>query len=131
MDGDGPSKAARYLRFIALAFAIVVVLCAVGVVPTRHLSGASAVPAMLVGCAIGLISAALAGALLTMAAGDTPEARMQRSVLAMMVRLAVVVGLGIAAALSGQFERAPLLFWMATTYVALLPLEVRLAISAG
>ena len=46
----------------------------------------------------------------------------------MMVRLAVVLVLGIAAALSGEFARSPLLFWMATAYVVLLPLEVRLAI---
>ena len=47
---------------------------------------------------------------------------------AMFVRLAVVLVLGLAAALSGEFARSPLLFWMATAYVALLPLEVRLAI---
>jgi hypothetical protein len=54
---------------------------------------------------------------------------MQRGFLAMVVRLAVVIVLGLAAALSGEFARAPLLFWMATAYVVLLPLEVMLAIS--
>jgi len=44
------------------------------------------------------------------------------------VGLAVVVVLGAAAVLSGMFARQPLLFWIATAYVALLPLEVRLAI---
>jgi hypothetical protein len=37
--------------------------------------------------------------------------------------------MGLAAVLSGLFARMPLLFWLATTYVALLPLEVRLAIA--
>jgi hypothetical protein len=46
----------------------------------------------------------------------------------MVVRLAVVVALGLAAALSGVVARQPLLFWIGTTYVALLPLEVKLAI---
>jgi hypothetical protein len=46
----------------------------------------------------------------------------------MMVRLVVVIVLGLAAALSGEFSRQPLLFWIAAAYVALLPLEVRLAI---
>ena len=54
---------------------------------------------------------------------------MQRGFLAMVVRLGVVIVLGLAAALSGAFARAPLLFWMATAYVVLLPLEVRLAIA--
>ena len=115
------------MRFLALAFGVVLVLCAVGVVPTRRLGGSDAVPAMFAGCAISLMSAALAGLLLVTSAAPTPEARMQRSFLAMVVRLAVVVGLGAAAALSGMFATQPLLFWIGTAYVALLPLEVRLA----
>jgi len=86
------------------------------------------VVAMAAGCPIGLLSAALAGELLIVVSGDTPEARMQRSFMAMVARLAVVVVLGLAAALSGELSRQPLLFWIGTAYVALLPLEVRLAI---
>ena len=41
----------------------------------------------------------------------------------------MVVVLGAAATLSGVLHRMPLLFWLATTYVLLLPLEVRLAIA--
>lgn len=92
------------------------------------MAGEDAIPAMFVGCAIGLLSAVLAGALLIVLKGDTPEGRMQRAMLAMFARLTVVIVLGIAAALSGEFARTPLLFWMATAYVVLLPLEVRLAI---
>jgi hypothetical protein len=54
---------------------------------------------------------------------------MQRGFLAMVVRLTVVVVLGAAAVFGGEFARAPLLLWIALAYVALLPLEVRLAIS--
>jgi hypothetical protein len=121
-------RGSRYARFLGLAVAVVAGLCAVGWLPTRRLAGAEAVAAMVAGCAIGLLSAALAGWLLTAVAADTPEARMQRSFLAMVVRLAVVVALGAAAVFSGEFARAPLLFWMGAAYVALLPLEVRLAI---
>ena len=121
--------ARRYLRFLGLALAIVVVLMAVGVMPTRRLAGDAAVPAMAIGCAISFVSAALAGWLLTVMAAVTPELRMQRAFLAMVVRLAVVVVLGLAAALSGAVDRMPLLFWLAATYMALLPLEVKLAIT--
>src|SRR5712691_5297802 len=100
-----PSPSSRYARFLALSVAIV-----------------------LAGCAISLISAALAGLLLVAVAGDTPHDRMKRSFLAMIVRLATVVALGAAAALSGLFATEPLLFWIGTAYVALLPLEVRLAL---
>jgi len=122
------STSRRYARFLGLAVAIVVVLCAVGWLPTRRLSGDAGVVAMAAGCGIGLVSAAMAGGLLMAVGGDTPEARMQRAFLAMVVRLAVVVALGLAAALSGVVARQPLLFWIGTTYVALLPLEVKLAI---
>jgi hypothetical protein len=122
------SPPGRYTRFLTLAAAIVVVLCAIGWLPTRRLSGDAGVIAMAAGCGISLVSAALAGGLLTVAGAETPEARMQRAFLAMVVRLAVVVALGLAAALSGAVARQPLLFWIGTAYVALLPLEVRLAI---
>ena len=83
---------------------------------------------MFTGCAISLVAAAMAGWLLTIAPADTPDARMRRGFRAMVVRLTVVVVLGAAAALGGEVARVPLLFWIGTAYVALLPLEVRLAI---
>ena len=118
----------RYARFLGLAVVIVLGLSAIGWLPTRRLAGDGAVAAMLAGCAISLLSAALAGWLLIVVPAETPEARMQRGFLAMVIRLAVVVVLGMAAALSGELARQPLLFWIGTAYVALLPLEVRLAI---
>ena len=122
------TRTRRYARFLGLAVAIVLGLCAVGWLPTRRLAGPEAAAAMVAGSLISLLSAALAGWLLIAVGADTPEARMQRSFLAMMVRLAVVIVLGMAAVLSGEFARAPLLFWIGTAYVGLLPLEVRLAI---
>ena len=119
----------RYVRFLGFAVGLVVALCAVGYFPTRRLTGDDGVIAMAAGCGISLVAAALAGWLLTSVAAETPEARMQRSFLAMIVRLVVVAVLGVAATLSGAFVKAPLLFWMAAAYVALLPLEVKLAIA--
>src|SRR6478672_4792298 len=122
------SRGGRYARFLTAAVAIVFALCAIGWLPTRRLAGADAAAAMLAGCAISLVSAALAGWLLIVVGAETPEARMQRGFLAMVVRLAVVAVFGLAAALSGEIARQPLLFWIGTAYVALLPLEVKLAL---
>jgi hypothetical protein len=107
----------------------VFVLCVIGFFPTRRLAGAAAIESMIAGSAVSLLSAAVVGWFLTAVAAPTPQARMQRSLLAMFVRLAVVIVLGAAAALSGTFSSSPLLFWMAMAYVALLPLEVKLAIA--
>jgi hypothetical protein len=122
------ARTGRYARFLVRAIAIVVTAMAIGFLPTRRLAGAAAIPAMAMGCLVSFISAALAGWLLVTFDASTPTARMQRAFLAMVVRLAVVVVLGLAAALSGDLARSPLLFWLAITYLALLPLEVKLAI---
>ncbi len=123
------SRARRFGRFAASAVLIVLALLALGYAPTRRLAGEAGIPAMTAGCLIGLASAALAGWVLVAVDAPTPNGRMQRAFLAMAVRLAVVVALGAAAALSGALAESPLLFWLATSYVALLPLEVRLAIA--
>ncbi len=117
-----------YPRFLGMAVAVIAALCVIGIVPTRRLAGDEGVPGMLAGCAIGLISAAFAGFLIVTVAGDSPEAKLKRSFVAMMARLAAVVVLGAAAVLSGMFAISPLLLWMAIAYMALLPLEVRLAL---
>src|SRR5689334_14201055 len=117
----------RYLRFLGLAVVVTIALVALGIVPTRRLAGDEGLPGMFAGCGIGLISAAFAGLMLVVVAGDSPEAKMKRSFLAMMARLVVVVVLGVAAVFSGMFALSPLMLWMAIAYMALLPLEVRLA----
>ncbi|MGB7217675.1 MAG: hypothetical protein WBD07_02605 [Vicinamibacterales bacterium] len=128
-DGvSGPSPRGRYIRFLGLAALVVTALMGIGFLPTRRLGGEAALPAMLVGCLISLTAALMAGWLLVAAGGKMPTERMQTAFLAMVVRLGVVVALGLAAALSGELARTPLLFWLATSYVVLLPLEVRLAI---
>jgi hypothetical protein len=122
------ARTGRYARFLVSAVAVVVIAVAIGVLPTRRLGGEAAIPAMAAGCLISFVSAALAGWLLVMFDAATPTARMQRAFLAMAVRLAVVIVLGLAAALSGEVARSPLLLWLAITYLALLPLVVKLAI---
>jgi hypothetical protein len=118
----------RYARFLGMAVAIVIGLCAVGWLPTERLAGPQAPAAMVAGCTISLLSAGFAGYLLVAVQADTAQVRMRRGFQAMMVRLVVALVLGIAAALSGEFPTSPLLFWLAMAYIALLPLEVKLAI---
>ena len=122
------SRGRRYIKFLGLAVVVVATLFALGVQPTRSLAGDRALPAMLVGGLISLIGAALAGWVVVASRATTPTARMQKAFLAMTVRLATVVVLGAAAVLGGSLARPPLLFWIATSYVALLPIEVKLAI---
>lgn len=124
----GPSRGSRYIRFLGLAVLDVAALLGIGFFPTRRLAGDEGLPAMLVGCLIGLASAGVAAWLLVASDNTEPAARMQTAFRAMVVRLVVVTVLGLAAVLGGTLAQMPLLFWVAASYVALLPLEVRLAI---
>ena len=117
------------MRLLGGEALIVAALCAIGWIPTERLAGPAALPAMIAGGGISLVSAGLAGWLMTSIDGSTPEGRMRRGMFAMFARLGLVVALSAAAVLSGEFVQRPLLFWMAASYLALLPLEVRLAIS--
>jgi hypothetical protein len=119
------------VRFLGTTTFVVVVLAGVGFLPTRRLAGDEGITSMLAGCLISLISAALAGRVLVTPGPKTPTERMQAAFLAMIVRLVVIVVLAFAAVLSGSFARMPLLFWIAASYIVLLPLEVKLALDAG
>lgn len=118
----------RYARFMGMAVAVVIGVCALGWLPTERLAGPRAPAAMVAGCTISLLSAACAGYLLVAVQAESPQVHMRRGFLAMIVRLVVALVLGLAAALSGEFATSPLLFWLAMAYLALLPLEVRLAV---
>ncbi len=123
------TAAGRYVRFAGGSAVVVAAVVGIGIVPTRRLAGDEGLPAMIAGCLIGWIAALAAGWPLAARSEKTPLARMQTALLAMGVRIAVVAALGAAAAFSGMLARAPLLFWLAASYMALLPLEVKLAIS--
>jgi hypothetical protein len=107
----------------------VLALGAAGWLPTRRLAGTGALGAGAAGCGISLLSAAMAGWLIVAMPADSPQARMQRAFLAMGIRVVAVLVLGVAAALSGMFQRAPLLIWLVIAYAGLLPLEVMLALA--
>ena len=124
------SRGVRYMRFLGLAFMVGVALVAVGFLPTLRLGGEMAIPAMVAGCLISLAAAAVAAWPLVAMRASTPTARMRRASLAMIVRLVVVVLVGGAVVFGSGLARTPLLFWLATSYVVLLPLEVRLAIAS-
>ena len=127
------SWTAGYLRFAVWVVVMAAAVVVVGYVPTRRLAGADGVDAMLAGCVIGVI-ASLAGGIPVLsgaAFGGGPAARLQATLLALAVRLGVVLALGLAAALSGWFERAPLLIWIAVSHLALLVVDTRFMLKSS
>ena len=126
----GAAWGGRYARFLGLSALVALAVLAAGFLPTRRLAGETAIAAMAVGCAISFLAAALTGVLLVAVDAPTPTDRMRRAFFAMTLRVVVVALLAVAAVLSGELARRPLLFWLAVSYVALLPLEVRLAVGS-
>jgi hypothetical protein len=120
-----------YLRFLSWVAAVTVLIIAVGYVPTRHLGGPGAVPALLAGCLIGALGSALGGLVIALRRGGTPADRLNSVLMAMLARLAAVFVLGAAAVLSGRFERTALLLWIAISYAALLVVDTMYALREG
>jgi hypothetical protein len=127
---SGVSRSRRYVRFLAVTTLIVIVVLAVGFQPTRRLAGDAGLPAMLIGCGIGFVGAVLAGIVMVTSAPATPVDRLKTVFFAMAVRLITAVVLGIVALWLVEVASRPLLFWLATSYVVLLPVEVRLAVES-
>jgi len=131
MTDSRPSTNVSYVRFVALA----VVLCAgamlIGYWPTVRLGGHEAVYGMFAGCGISL-AASLLGAIPILAARrGLSTTILQAVLLSTLVRFIVVMMLALSAALSGWFERAPLLVWVALSYLVLLVADTLFAVRPG
>jgi hypothetical protein len=124
MTGARPRTAA-YLRFLAWTVALAAGIALLGYLPTKRWGGEGAVRAMLAGCGVGTVASALGGVpvLLFWEVGGATGV-----LAAMAVRFAAALGLGLAAALTGSFERGPLLLWMAISYMVLLTVDTRYAL---
>jgi len=120
------SLAAEYLRFLAWSVAIAAALALLGYAPTRRLGGEEALPAMIAGCAIGILASALGAVPVALARRPgSRTAPLQGMLASMAARLAAVLILGLAVGLAGWFETRPLLLWIGLGYVAQLALDVR------
>jgi uncharacterized membrane protein len=117
-----------YLRFLVWAVAIGVAAALLGYVPTRRLGGDGALPAMAAGIAIGVIASAVGALPILLARRSGAAPSPVQGLLSTAIRLAVLVVLGVSAALSGVFETRPLIVWIALGYVAQLALDVRYAV---
>jgi hypothetical protein len=127
MTGIHPRTAA-YLRFLAWTVALAVTIALLGYLPTKRWGGEGAVRAMLAGCGVGGVASALGGVPVLLFAGTGGASGASGVLAAMAVRFAAALGLSLAAALSGEFARGPLLIWVAISYMVLLTVDTRYAL---
>lgn len=117
-----------FLQFLLLAGAVVVLLLAVGFVPTRRLAGQAGLSAMLAGCLVSLV-ASLVGTVPVLLARRRSHVEMVPAALAATAtRLGVVVTLAAAVALSGVVASKPLLLWVVISHAGLLIPDTLLSI---
>lgn len=104
------------------------VLLVLGWAPTRRLAGEEALPAMFVGCAISVVGS-LAGTVPVILARNRPHVEAWSAALAAMgTRLAVVLVLAAALALSGAWPARPLLVWVLVSHAGFLVPDTLLSI---
>lgn len=121
--------AGGYLRFLAWAVAVAAAVALLGWLPTRRLGGDGAVRAMLAGCGVSVVASAVGAVPVALSRGAAATVRMKALLMAMGLRFGVVAVLALATVLSGLFDRAPLLIWVAVSYAAQLVVDTRYALA--
>lgn len=128
MTGTAGSTTGSYFRFVCVVVGISAALVVVGYVPTTRLAGASAPPAMVAGCLVSAVSSVVGALPIVLGCGRSPQDSLRCTLLAMGLRAGVAVVLALAAGLSGWFAWAPLLIWVAISYIVLLAVDTVFAV---
>jgi len=129
VSGGEVSALQRYGRFVAWTVAACGVVLVVGYLPTRSLGGEEAISAMVAGCLISVFASLVGGIPVALARRDSLGG-IQSILASFALRFIVVLAAALAVALSGYFERGPLLVWVGISYLACLVVDTRYALAA-
>ncbi len=111
------------MGLLAWALAGLVVVCVAGLWPTYCLAGWAAVTAMGVGAAVSLVGCALGSAVIGVVLVRRPELAGHSVMAGAAVRFAVVVVMAGVVAWTRRVPAAPMLVWVAVSYVVMLATE--------
>lgn len=128
MASDTPSAPGLYLRFAVWAVLTTAVTAGLGYFPTVRLAGRGAVGAMLAGCGASLAASLVGAVPIALAPVGSPANVTLATTASMALRLLVVLAACLWLALSGWFERGPLLIWVGISYLSLLIGDTRYAV---
>lgn len=111
------------MKFLAISFAATLVIAGLGYWPTLRLAGDDAITAMVAGCFVSFVASGI-GVIPVLLARRKPTSNITQAILISTgLRFIVVLMLTLSIALSGWFETAPLLIWVAISYMALLSID--------
>lgn len=110
-------------RFVTLAVGALVLLAALGYVPTRRLAGDGATSAMLVGAGLALLASMIGILPLLKVRGRPPAQKIAALMGSIALRLGVVVAAAAAVALAGVLALKPFLVWIALSHLVLVAVD--------
>lgn len=111
------------MKFLALSFTATLIIAGLGYLPTLQIAGENAIKAMVAGCFISFLASGI-GVIPVLLARREPTSNITQAILISTgLRFLLVLMLTLSIALSGWFETAPLLIWVAISYMALLTID--------
>lgn len=119
--------AAAIAKFFFATVGLMVVVGAIGYVPTVRLGGEDAMAGLLAGCGVSLAGSWI-GSIPIFVALRAGCGAVNAALAAMALRFVLVGGAALAIALSGAVSKGPFLVWVAISYVVLLIADVMLAL---
>ena len=111
------------MKFLVLSFVATLIIVSLGYLPTLRIAGNDAINAMIAGCFISFIASGIGVIPVLLAQRETTSNITQAILVSTGLRFLVVLVLTLSIALSGWFETAPLLIWVAISYMALLSID--------
>lgn len=114
---------APLLRSLSRSATVALGLAALGLVPTLHWGGESAVIAMGASCLAAFLAYALGSVPTALVPANDLRARTVAHLAGSGLRFAAALGAGLVLALRSPLETGPLLVWLAASYLALVLAE--------
>ncbi len=110
----------QYLGYLKALAGILVVLLALGYLPTTRLAGEEGIVAMVAGCGVSLASSVAGTVPFLLSRNWTPVESMPVLMGSIALRLVVAIALAAVAALTFELAIKPLLLWVAISHGGLL-----------
>lgn len=118
----------RYAAVVGVALAAVVIIGAIGYLPTFRLSGREGVAALAAGCGLSWLASCAGAVPLAMATARSTAQQANAVLVSTGVRFITVLALVAPAVFSGWFDRTVLVVWVVISYLLLLVVDTTLAI---
>ncbi len=110
----------QYLEFLKQAAVVLVLLLALGYLPTAKMAGEEGLSAMVAGTGVSLVSSVAGTVPLLLSRSRTAVEVMPAVIGSIALRLVSVIALAAVVALSAVFAARPLLVWVALSHICLL-----------